>query len=328
MSESTRRIELVLSDGRRLSTEEPSGEITELEVIVGRGQDADLVIPDDTVSRRHFKVRSDAEGRWFISDLGSRSGTSINWMALDPAEEVRVRSGDRVRTGQTDVMLSFPGGDGPADQVAADRLEEPLADAPVDEFQTRGSLLIRLNAEGTDEREVGWQDFYDRYVPLITGFARRAGAKDEEAEDVAHEVMANFFRASERFEYNPDTGRFRGYLKAATLNAMRARWRKQRPMVDVDAGTDLPIEDRCDVDEAWDREWTRNLISRALATVRHSGKQSEQSWEAFELYGRRGVPIEEVSERLGMKPDAIRQAKSRIARQVRQEIERLRAEEG
>ncbi len=328
MSESTRRIELVLSDGRRLSTEDPSVEITERDVVVGRGQDADLVIPDDTVSRRHFKIRSDSEGRWYISDLGSRSGTSINWMALDSDEEVRVRSGDRVRTGQTDVMLSFPGGDGPADPVSAERLEEPSADTAVDEFQTRGSLLIRLNAEGTDEREVGWQDFYDRYVPLITGFARRAGAKDEEAEDVAHEVMANFFRASERFEYNPETGRFRGYLKAATLNAMRARWRKQRPMVDVDAGTDLPIEDRCNVDEAWDREWTRNLISRALAMVRHSGKQSEQSWEAFELYGRRGVPIEEVSERLGMKPDAIRQAKSRIARQVRQEIERLRAEEG
>lgn len=328
MSESLRRLELVLTDGRRVSMGVPDPEGPEMTVVVGRGQDADIVIPDDTVSRRHFELRADAEGRWFVRDLQSRAGTSINWMTLDSEEEIRVRTGDRVRAGQTDVMIAFPAGDGPADPVPVERLDEPSAEAPVDEFQTRGSLLIRLNAEGTDEREVGWQDFYDRYVPLITGFARRAGAKDEEAEDVAHEVMANFFRASERFDYDPDTGRFRGYLKAATLNAMRARWRKQRPMVDVDAGTDLPIEDRCNVDDAWDREWTRNLISRALATVRHSGKQSEQSWEAFELYGRRGVPIEEVSERLGMKPDAIRQAKSRIARQVRQEIERLRAEEG
>ena len=69
-------------------------------------------------------------------------------------------------------------------------------------------------------------------------------------------------------------------------------------------------------------------IGRALATVRENGNQSEQSWEAFELYGRRGVPVDEVAERLGMKPEAIRQAKSRISRQVRAEIERLRGEEG
>ena len=328
MPDSSKLVEFILSDGSRLSAHFPSSGNADQAMVVGRGHDADVILQDDTVSRRHFQIRGDAEGRWFVKDLGSRSGTSVNWMSLDPEEEIRIRAGDRIRSGQTDLMVACPGGDGPNDPPPDAEIEEPSAPAVVDEFQTRGSLLIRLNAEGTDEREVGWQDFYDRYVPLITGFARRAGAKDEEAEDVAHEVMANFFRASERFEYNPDAGRFRGYLKAATLNAMRARWRKQRPMVDIDAGTDLPIEDRCDVDDAWDREWTRNLISRALASVRHSGKQSEQSWEAFELYGRRGVPIDEVADRLGMKPDAIRQAKSRISRQVRQEIERLRAEEG
>ncbi len=328
MSESVKSFELVFSDGNRLVASPAEASAAASVLVVGRGHDVNLAIPDETVSRRHAEIRTDGDGRWFVRDLGSRSGTSVNWMTLDAEEEVRVRSGDRLRVGQTDTMVHLPGGDGPSDPVAKQSLPEPAADTGVDEFQTRGSLLIRLNAEGTDEREVGWQDFYDRYVPLITGFARRAGAKDEEAEDVAHEVMANFFRASQRFEYDPNTGRFRGYLKAATLNAMRARWRKQRPMVDIDAGTDLPLEDRYDVDDAWDREWTRSLISRALATVRHSGKQSEQSWEAFELYGRRGVPIDEVAERLGMKPDAIRQAKSRISRQVRQEIERLRTEEG
>jgi DNA-directed RNA polymerase specialized sigma24 family protein len=47
------------------------------------------------------------------------------------------------------------------------------------------------------EREIGWKDFYDRYVPLIKGFAQRAGARaraETEAEDVAHEVIANFFQ--------------------------------------------------------------------------------------------------------------------------------------
>ena len=96
----------------------------------------------------------------------------------------------------------------------------------------------------------------------------------------------------------------------------------------VDAGTDLPIEDRVDADELWDREWTRSLITRALTAIKDGGNQSEQSWKAFDLYSRRGVPVDEVAERLGTGPEAIRQARSRIGRQVRNEIERIRSEEG
>ena len=321
------RIEFVDSDARRAPGSLIPTPRIEDALVVGRGQDVSFRIEEETISRRHAAVRCDPEGRVWIRDLQSRGGTSINWMRLEADEEIRVRHGDRLTLGAAELMVVLPDGDGPSDPVAKEALEASPP-PPRDDFQTRGSLLIRLNSEGTIERELGWQDFYDRYIPLIMGFARRTGARDEEAEDVAHEVMTNFFRASSRFEYDPDAGRFRGYLKAATLNTLRARWRKQRDMVDVDAGTDIPIEDRVDTDEVWDREWTRSLITRALAAVRENGNQSEQSWEAFELYGRRGVPIEEVAQRLGMSPEAIRQAKSRISRQVRSEIERIRSEEG
>lgn len=321
------RFELLDSHGNRHSCALPKGADPESSTQVGRARDAGVIVPEETVSRSHAGVRADLEGRVFIRDLNSRSGTTVNWMMLDQNEEVRLRHGDRLSLGSAELTVGLPDGDGPDDPVEAGPVQE-VAPPDKDEFQTRGSLLLRLNANGTMERELGWQDFYDRYFPIIMGFARRTGARDEEAEDVAHEVMTNFFRASSRFEYDPKTGRFRGYLKAATLNTLRGRWRKQRDMVDVDAGTDLPIEDRVDADELWDREWTRSLITRALTAVKSGGKQSEQSWEAFELYGRRGVPVDEVAERLGMSPEAIRQAKSRISRQVRTEIERIRSEEG
>ena len=326
MSTATVRIEFISQDGSRQETTVPVSETGDLTLLLGRGRDVGVVIPDETVSRNHASLSADSDGRCFLKDLKSRAGTSLNWMLLDSDEKVRIRGGDRISLGGSELMVSFPDGDGPDDPVEKAIESSPPPDR--DEFQTRGSLLLRLNSDGTHERELGWQDFYDRYVPLIMGFARRTGARDEEAEDVAHEVMANFFRASNQFEYDPSTGRFRGYLKAATLNTLRGRWRKQKPMIDVDAGSDLPIEDRVDADEMWEREWTRNLITRALTAVKWNGRQSEQSWEAFELYGRRGVPIEEVSSRLGMNPDAIRQAKSRISRQVRAEIERIRSEEG
>ncbi|MCP4837083.1 MAG: sigma-70 family RNA polymerase sigma factor, partial [Phycisphaera sp.] len=271
-------------------------------------------------------------GKFLIKDLGSRSGTNLNWIRLEPDESVRIRTGDRIRFGSTECLVRLPAGDGPDEEPAADTPEisrtEHRTPPSADEFKTRGSLLLRLNASGTLEREIGWRDFYDRYVPLIKGFAGRAGAGGDEAEDVAHEVVANFFRASHRFEYDAAQGRFRGYLKAATLNAMRARWRKRGDQVNLGEHDEIRIDDPGYVEDVWAQEWTRSVIERALEAVRSSGNQSEQSWEAFDLYGRRGVPVAEVAERLSMSPEAIRQAKSRISRQVRAEIERIRTEEG
>ena len=296
-------------------------------LVIGRSSDAALCVEDPSASRCHAAISTGPNGLFFLKDLGSRSGTMLNWMRLDEEEQVRVRNGDRLRIGTSEFIVRLPQGDGPANEDAP----EPIADTATvseDEYQTRGSLLMQLNAGETMVREVSWESFYQRYIPLIKGFAHRAGAGDEEADDICQEVMANFFRAASRFEYDPKMGRFRGYLKACTLNSMRSRWRKKRDQIDVDAATGLAIEDEAYAEHEWEQEWVRNAIARALDTVKRASNMSEQSWEAFELYGRREVPIEEVAKRLEMSPEAIRQAKSRISRQVRTEIERIRIEEG
>lgn len=296
-------------------------------LVVGRLDGVDIVVDNPTASRRHAGVDRTGNGSWWIEDLGSRGGTQLNWMRLDAGERARLRNGDRLRIGTVDFTVRIIAGDGPADEVAPESVVNE-SQVTEDEYRTRGSLLLRLNAGETLEREVSWENFYERYVPLIKGFARRAGAGEEEADDIAHEVMANFFKAASRFEYNPSLGRFRGYLKACTLNAMRSRWRRKRNQVDVDASTGLAIEDAAYAELEWEQEWVRSTIGRALELVKRNTSMTEQSWEAFELYGRREVPIEEVSSRLGMSPEAIRQAKSRLARLVRIEIERIRIEEG
>ena len=296
-------------------------------LVLGRIDTADITIASPAASRRHAGIDRSDDGSWWIEDLGSRSGTQLNWMRLDAGERARLREGDRLRIGTEDFTIRIPGGDGPADETPPEPLEE-TPEVEEDEYRTRGSLLLRLQAGATLERELSWETFYDRYVPLIKGFARRAGAGEEESDDVAQEVMANFFRAASRFEYDPGLGRFRGYLKACTLNAMRSRWRRKKDQVDVDASTGLAIEDEAYAEREWEQEWIRSSIARALEIVKRNSGMSDRSWEAFELYGRREVPIDEVSQRMDMSPEAIRQAKSRISRLVRAEIERIRIEEG
>ena len=123
----------------------------------------------------------------------------------------------------------------------------------------------------------------------------------------------------------PDRGRFRGYLKRVTLNAIRARHRRKRPSTFLKEDYDPPGE-MPDVDAAWDRQWTEQLLQRAMTEAR--GGVEERTWKAFELYGVRGVPVEQVATELEMTPAAIRHAKMRLVKQVREIVDRLRVEEG
>lgn len=63
--------------------------------VAGRSGDADLVFPDDTVSRKHARIYS-ARGALWLRDLGSRNGTLVNGRNV---AHHRLRPGDRITIG-------------------------------------------------------------------------------------------------------------------------------------------------------------------------------------------------------------------------------------
>ena len=68
------------------------------EIVVGREGPCDVIVPIDTVSRRHCRLRQRG-GAVFLTDLGSTNGTALNDDTLPPHEEFTLRSGDRIRVG-------------------------------------------------------------------------------------------------------------------------------------------------------------------------------------------------------------------------------------
>jgi pSer/pThr/pTyr-binding forkhead associated (FHA) protein len=96
--------------GRRVALSSP--------VTVGRGGDADLVLADELVSRRHARVsRSGAAA--VVEDLGSRNGTFVNGNEVHGP--TRLAPGDQLQLGVTLVELRSAG------QIA----ERPSAVHPV-----------------------------------------------------------------------------------------------------------------------------------------------------------------------------------------------------
>ena len=78
-------------------------------LMVGRGDDCDLRIPDHSVSRRHAKIEPSPDG-YIVTDLGSTNGTFVNDTQVTADGEVPVANGDKLRVGPLEftVRIDIP----------------------------------------------------------------------------------------------------------------------------------------------------------------------------------------------------------------------------
>ena len=73
--------------------------------VIGKLPDADIPLDNPFVSRRHAQILID-QGRFKISDLGSKNGTYVNGLRLT-TEPRWLNSGDRIELGRDQVLLRF-----------------------------------------------------------------------------------------------------------------------------------------------------------------------------------------------------------------------------
>jgi len=66
------------------------------QIVFGRDEDCDVVVSEDSASRRHARIIRKGKN-WFVVDLGSTNGTWINEQRV---EIQQLNSGDRIRVGR------------------------------------------------------------------------------------------------------------------------------------------------------------------------------------------------------------------------------------
>jgi hypothetical protein len=92
--------------------------VDEPELLIGRGEECDLIIPDRQVSRQHSRIRLEGDG-YLLDDLDSKNGTFVNGQPLKGAHFLQ--DGDEIQIAYC-CKLAFVG----AEATAPVLIEEPL----------------------------------------------------------------------------------------------------------------------------------------------------------------------------------------------------------
>ena len=190
--------------------------------------------------------------------------------------------------------------------------------------RTNPSIFLRLNAADVEPRELAWDEFNSRYVPIIANFARRLGSKQQDVEDTVQDVMLGFFLTSPSFVYDPSKGRFRRYLKICTYHTLQKRFGKSAKI--MGKSLDEVDPDSIAIEQIWNDAWEQQLLSRAIEQIRSESGHT-RTFAAFEMVVILDQSAEAVSRQLGLHIKSVYRAKDEITRLLKSRLTALRVEE-
>jgi RNA polymerase sigma-70 factor (ECF subfamily) len=183
---------------------------------------------------------------------------------------------------------------------------------------TRVTLLDRL---GDPQDRGAWTEFVGLYGPLIFAFARRRLPQDEDAADVMQEVLGAVLRGT----YQRPAGRFQKWLVTVILNKIRDFHAARARRGEVSGGTAvnerLQEEPSRSEEEEWDRDRAVHLFRAAARRVQ--ARSNPLHWEAFVRLALQNQSGQEVSAALGLSPTNVYAIKSRLMKEIKDEVRRL-----
>jgi RNA polymerase sigma-70 factor (ECF subfamily) len=188
-------------------------------------------------------------------------------------------------------------------------------------FETSASLLQRLRQHGD---EASWKRLVALYTPLLQGWFRRELVPPADVDDLVQEVLAVLVRELPTFEYDPNRGSFRGWLRTVAVNRLRVFWRSRRarPLATGDSDLARRLEELEDPHSAlsrlWDREHDRHVARRLLELI--EGEFEPTTWQAFRRLALDGAPATAVAAELDLSLNAVYLAKYRVLKRLQQEI--------
>jgi RNA polymerase sigma-70 factor (ECF subfamily) len=200
----------------------------------------------------------------------------------------------------------------------------PTNESPPPSFEaTSPSLLARAR----NHDPAAWERMVDLYAPLVYHWCRRAGLSAEDTADVFQEVFRSVSEHLSGFRKDRPGDSFRGWLRIITRNKVLDHFRRQEHQAAAAGGTDaqlrlqaLPDAARDDEDPS-EQDLIRQQLHRALEAIRPEFE--ERTWQAFWAVQVDNRATDDVAAELGQTTAAVRKAKYRVLRRLREEMSEL-----
>jgi RNA polymerase sigma-70 factor (ECF subfamily) len=200
--------------------------------------------------------------------------------------------------------------------MAASESQPP--DTPSSQQGTSKTLLQRLRANDSK----AWRIMVQLYTPLVRYWATRGGVRGVDVEDVTQDVLQAAAAHLHKFRRDRPGDSFRGWLCGITRNMVlqyfRHSGRNPRGRGGTDALVQLrQLEDTTPAEENEDPvEELDGLRRRALELVR--SQFEERTWQAFWMTVIEGRSPADIAAEMGVSATAIRMAKSRVLRRLKE----------
>ena len=283
----------------------------QLPASIGRSPNENTIILDhEKISRKHCKIQL-LNNSLTLIDLNSKGGTWHNTIRIEPEDPIILSKDDLLEIGPWIFRVELK-----AEHKKIKNINDTRA--------TRATMFQRLRANETISRDEAWHSFHKKYQPIIAGFARNANLPTSDIDDLIQEIFSKFIQIVNDFEYDPSKGRFRGFLKTMTVNAVRSKQRKKKEQ-EMPELAEPASSAEVSLESSFEKEWAHGILRRAFVEVRNQFE--EKTWNAFELTGLRGIASNIAAKELGVSHESVRSAKSRITKKLAETVARLREEE-
>jgi RNA polymerase sigma-70 factor (ECF subfamily) len=185
------------------------------------------------------------------------------------------------------------------------------------ESGTSLTLLQRIR----DGDASAWGRVVDLYAPLVHHWFRRWGAAAADIDDLTQETFQAAAQSIHAFRREQAGDTFRGWLRAIARHKLLAFWRARSQDAAGVGGSEAlqrlrEFPDRGTDDEPEDSSEISALFHRALGLIR--AEFEPRTWQAFWRVTVDGLSAADAGAEAGLSPSAVRMAKSRVLRRLRE----------
>jgi RNA polymerase sigma-70 factor, ECF subfamily len=188
---------------------------------------------------------------------------------------------------------------------------------------TSASLLLRVKQHEPE----AWSRLSRVYCPLVYQWSRRCGLSAEDSADIVQEVFGVLAQRIDGFRRERADDTFRGWLWTIARNKVRDHVRRSQDRAAAHGGTTAyqrlqQLAD--DAPEPWtddsERSVTeRGIVARTLALIQTEFEAT--TWQAFWIATVERKTAAEIAAQLGITKHAVHQAKYRVLRRLREEMD-------